>query len=147
MHDALRAWHQRERLAANPLLHAAFVASRSGAPEDSLRTAILRAIETIDQDPKEKLQKAAVRETYVEGGGTQQAVARELSLSFSTYRRYLKRGIARVSWQLWKQELTQAALAATSSWTAPCPPGHRDRPAPAQPIRAVSGSDSAVKVE
>ncbi|MFD9431109.1 ATP-binding protein [Streptomyces sp. NPDC060002] len=147
VHDALRAWHQRERLTANPLLHAAFVASRSGDPEDNLRTLILRAIEAIDQDPKAKLQKAAVRETYVEGGSTQQAVARELSLSFSTYRRYLKQGIARVSWQLWKQELTQAALAATSSWTAPCPPGHRDRPAPAQPIRAVSGRDSAVKGE
>ncbi|MFJ2890258.1 AAA family ATPase [Streptomyces sp. NPDC087305] len=118
VHDVLRDWHQRERLAGNPLLHAAFVARRSGDPEESLRRLVLRAIESIDQDPRAKGQRAAVWGTYVKGGSTQQAVARELALSFSTYRRYLKRGLERVCWHLWEQEVTYAAQAAVPSFTA-----------------------------
>ncbi|MEU2621523.1 ATP-binding protein [Streptomyces sp. NPDC007157] len=118
VHDALRVWHQRERLAASPLLHAAFVARRSGDPEENLRRLVVRAIESIDQDPKAKGERAAVWATYVKGGSTQQAVARELALSFSTYRRYLKRGLERVCWHLWEQEVTYAAQAAVPSFTA-----------------------------
>ncbi len=114
VHDALRDWHQRERLAANPLLHASFVARRPGAPEANLRQLIVRAVEAIDEDPKAKIQRAVVWATYVEGGSTQQTVARELSLSFSTYRRYLKRGIERVCWHLWEQEVTYGAQVAVS---------------------------------
>ncbi len=60
VHDVLRDWHQRERLAGNPLLHAAFVARPSGDPEENLRRLVLRAIESIDQDPRAKGQRAAV---------------------------------------------------------------------------------------
>ncbi|MCS0600865.1 AAA family ATPase [Streptomyces sp. LP11] len=115
VHDLLRDWHQRERLAQNPLLHAAFVARHSGDPEQNLRRLVVRAIESIDQDPRAKGQRAAVWATYVEGGSTQQAVARELALSFSTYRRYLKRGLERVCWHLWEQEAANAARG-TSAW-------------------------------
>ncbi|MFG2357849.1 hypothetical protein [Streptomyces sp. NPDC048521] len=111
VHDALRAWHQRDRLAANPLLRAAFVAQASGDPEQVLRRLIVRAVEAIDHDPKAKGQRAAVWATYLKGGSTQQAVARELSVSFSTYRRYLKRGVERVCWYLWEQERTYVAQA------------------------------------
>ncbi len=111
VHDALRAWHQRERLAGNPLLHAAFVAQRSGDPEQTLRTLIVQAVETLDHDPRAKWQRAAVWLTYLKGGSTQQAVARELSVSFSTYRRYLKRGVERVCWYLWEEEMTHIARA------------------------------------
>ncbi|MEV7029126.1 AAA family ATPase [Streptomyces sp. NPDC093272] len=118
VHDVLRDWHQRERLAGNPLLHAASVARRSGDPEENLRRLVVRAIESIDQDPRAKGQRAAVWATYVKGGSTQQAVARELALSFSTYRRYLKRGLEHVCWHLWEQEVTYAAQAALPSFTA-----------------------------
>ncbi|KUN18778.1 hypothetical protein AQJ23_39265 [Streptomyces antibioticus] len=111
VHDALRSWHQCERLAVNPLLHAAFVVQRSGDPKQTLRTLIERAVEAIDQDPRAKWQRAAVWSTYLKGGSTQQAVARELSVSFSTYRRYLKRGVERVCWYLWEEEMTQLARA------------------------------------
>ncbi|MFE2422756.1 AAA family ATPase [Streptomyces hokutonensis] len=128
VHEVLRVWHQRERLAANPLLHAAFVVRRSGDPEENLRRLVVRAIEAIDQDPKAKGQRAAVWATYVKGGSTQQAVARELALSFSTYRRYLKRGLERVCWHLWEQEVTYAAQMAVPSFGAVPgrPPGDRD---------------------
>ncbi|MEV6512386.1 ATP-binding protein [Streptomyces sp. NPDC051642] len=135
VHDMLRFWHQRERLAANPLLHAAFVSRRSGDPEENLRRLVVRAIESIDQDPKAKGQRAAVWATYVKGGSTQQAVARELALSFSTYRRYLKRGLERVCWHLWEQEVTYAARITVPSFAA----------APGRPRGSHDSSNSQVR--
>ncbi|MFJ2559358.1 MULTISPECIES: ATP-binding protein [unclassified Streptomyces] len=120
VHDALRDWHQRERLATNPLLHASFVASRPG-DQENLRRLIVGAIKAIDKDPKAKMQRAVVWATYVRGGSTQQAVAREFSLSFSTYRRYLKRGIERACWHLWEQEVTYRAQAAVSHFNTSGP--------------------------
>ncbi|MGW5652752.1 ATP-binding protein [Streptomyces humi] len=108
--DALRAWHQPERLADNPLLQAAFVVRRAGEPEQLLRDLIVRAVEAIGEGPRVAWQRAAVRATYLVGGRPQQAVARELSVSFSTYRRHLKRGVERVCWYLWEQEMTHVAL-------------------------------------
>ncbi|MDH6523214.1 hypothetical protein M2163_000281 [Streptomyces sp. SAI-135] len=109
VHDALRNWHRSERMAANPLLRATFVASLPGDPEKNLRHLIVQAIEAIAEGARTKQQKAVVRATYLEGGSTQQAIARKLSLSFSTYRRYLKQGIEQVCWQLWKRETTLTA--------------------------------------
>ncbi|MFI9835011.1 hypothetical protein ACIHIX_45925 [Streptomyces sp. NPDC051913] len=137
VHDALRTWHQRERLADNPLLHAAFVVQSSGDPEKILRALIVQAVEAIGQDPRAKWQRAAVWATYLNGENTQQAVARELSVSFSTYRRYLKRGVERVCWYLWEHEMTHIArarteqagsgsTAATGPLTWPGSPPHAD---------------------
>ncbi|MGW6793680.1 AAA family ATPase [Streptomyces chartreusis] len=128
VHDALRNWHRWERIADNPLLQAAFVAALTGNPEENLRTLIVQAIEAADEGGRTKQQQAVVRATYLEGTSTQQAVARKMSLSFSTYRRYLKQGIERVCWQLWKHETTRTALAA-SSFRALGSPGS-DRPPP-----------------
>ncbi|MEU2424175.1 hypothetical protein ABZ619_24660 [Streptomyces sp. NPDC007851] len=147
VHDALRSWHQRERLVDNPLLHAAFVVQSPGDPEKILRGLIVQAVESIGQDPKAKWQRAAVRATYLDGGNTQQAVARELSVSFSTYRRYLKRGVERVCWYLWEQEMTHVARARAEqtrggSAAAAEPlawPGGR------APARRLSGRDSGAK--
>ncbi len=118
VHDALRTWHQRERFLINPLLQAGFVVDRSDDPEQTLRKLMLRAVEAIDQDPKAKGLKAAVWATYVEGGNTQQAAARQLSVSFSTYRRYLKRGVERVCWNLWEHQMRHAARARSAGTPA-----------------------------
>lgn len=133
VHHALKAWHDRARLATNPLLHATFVTHGSSGPEQVLRKLIVSAVEAIDEDPKARGQRAAVWATYLEGGTTQQAVARELSLSFSTYRRYLKRGVERVCWYLWEQEMTQLArFRSGAPW-----PNATERTEP------VSGADGA----
>lgn len=129
VHDALRAWHEKERFVANPLLGAGLLArTPAGDREHSLRDLILRAIEAIDQDPKAKGLRAAVWSTYVVGGSTQQAVARELTVSFSTYRRQLKRGVEKVCWYLWQHELAHA-VEERSAWAG----GDRGR----SPVRAA----------
>jgi hypothetical protein len=102
------AW--QDSLLDNPLLQAAFVVRRAGEPEQLLRDLIVRAVEAIGEGPRVAWQRAAVRATYLVGGRPQQAVARELSVSFSTYRRHLKRGVERVCWYLWEQEMTHVAL-------------------------------------
>ncbi|GGN45623.1 hypothetical protein GCM10011578_097770 [Streptomyces fuscichromogenes] len=112
VHDALRSWHQREQFTANPLLKVRLVAALPpGERDQALRELIVRAIEAIDEDPKARGVRAVVWSTYVVGGGTQQAVARNLSMSFSTYRRYLKRGLAKIAWYLWQYEMASASEA------------------------------------
>lgn len=108
VHDALRSWYQREQFALNPLLNAGLVV-RSGSSdrEGVLRDLLTRAVEAVDEDPAAKRLREVLWSTYMTGGNTQAAVARELSLSFSTYRRHLKRALEKVCWYLWQQEIAR----------------------------------------
>ena len=103
VHRAFRAIHNPERIRANPLLRSRLVLDRGGAAArfDTL-TALLR--EACAALPAQW--RAALEQTYFREGGKQLAAAAALGMSFSTYRRHLARGRARVAEILWEREIS-----------------------------------------
>lgn len=107
VHQALKDLHRDARRAASPLLRSRVARDRAGGQPgpDALRDLIEEAVATLRADPRdEKLERALTR-TYLRPAPTQEAAADVLGLPFSTYRRYLKRGVARVAETLWSWEL------------------------------------------
>ncbi len=104
--DALRLWHQRDRFAGNPLLRTRLVAHGGGDdPVHILRGLLRRVVATLGEDPRSVDSHRALTTTFLDGTPTQEAAARRLGLSFSTYRRHLARGIERVCAMLWEREV------------------------------------------
>src|SRR5206468_2718402 len=98
-------------LRENPLLRSRLVVERVGI--DSLETdrvAALRglvkmAAAVMQRTPREDKLYRALYRTYLEPAPTQEAAAEILDLPFSTYRRHLKAGMARLTSILWHWEL------------------------------------------
>jgi hypothetical protein len=105
--EALRDLGQPGRLAANPLLRSRLVRDRTadGDGSSTLVGLIRDAAESLQAAPKSAKYFEAVDRTYLRPAGTQEKAAEVLHLSFSTYRRYLGRGVDEIVGRLWAQEL------------------------------------------
>ncbi|REE96803.1 AAA family ATPase [Thermomonospora umbrina] len=93
---ALRHLHAPDRLATSPLLDCRLADDPAG-----LRDALRRAME----DLRGEQVFPVLDRTYLRAAQTQERAAEALSMSFSTYRRHLARGIARLVDVLWSREL------------------------------------------
>ena len=108
MRSALRHLGQPEQLCDEPLARAPLVTRWGPSPgsleaADTLKAVVLRAIDTLDgRDRHAEL----LRRTYVEPASKQLAVADEVSMAFSTYRRHLKTATDRLVERLWAWETT-----------------------------------------
>jgi hypothetical protein len=71
----------------------------------ALQAALREEIEGLGRSPREAKLSRALVHTYVEPAPTQERAAELLDLPFSTYRRHLTGGIARVVELLWRREL------------------------------------------
>ncbi|MFF8997136.1 ATP-binding protein [Streptomyces achromogenes] len=102
LRDALRGFFRPQKWAANPLTRSRLTAGTSRTLPQILTDAVegLRA-----EAGGEKYYRAVSRTYLTKGMPTQQAVAERLGLPFSTYRRHLTEGIARVCDALWRQEI------------------------------------------
>ena len=104
--DALRCWRRRAELARNPLCHSRVVAEAgAGPPADLLSDLLVEATDTLAADPRDVTWHRAVATTFFRGVPTQEAAAERLGLPFSTYRRHLTAGVARLTAWLWEREL------------------------------------------
>jgi hypothetical protein len=95
-------------LARNPLVRTRLVADRAtaGASGAAALEAILReAAATLTRHPRDDKLLRAVDRTYLRPAATQEAAAAALGLPFSTYRRHLTGGMARIVAVLWDQEV------------------------------------------
>jgi hypothetical protein len=114
--EALKQFVRPEALRDHPLLRSRLVARRSGldaAEADrihALRDAITEAADGLQADPKTADHYDAVRATYLDPHPTQEAAAESLDLPFSTYRRYLRKGIGEITDILWREEVGEAAV-------------------------------------
>lgn len=109
--DALRDFNRPQALRANRLLNARLVIDRSGpnAAEmdrvSALKALVQQAIDALNSGPRDaKLYRALVH-TYIKPAATQEKAAELLDVPFSTYRRHLQAGVARVVEMLWAREL------------------------------------------
>ena len=104
--DALRCWRRTAELARNPLCRSRVVADAGGGPPaERLADLLVEATDTLAQDPRDAKLHRAVAATYFRGVPTQEAAAERLGLPFSTYRRHLAAGVARLTAWLWEREL------------------------------------------
>jgi hypothetical protein len=109
--DALRCWRRPADLARNPLCRSGLLADsvrRAGAgpsPAEALANLLVEATDTLASDPRDAKLHRAVATTYFRGVPTQEAAAERLGLPFSSYRRHLAAGLARITAWLWEREL------------------------------------------
>jgi hypothetical protein len=95
-------------LAGNPLLRTRLVADH--ADEQPVGPAALAAVlreaaASLVAHPRDDKLLRALDRTYLRPASTQEAAAEVLGLPFSTYRRHLTQGMARVVATLWDQEV------------------------------------------
>jgi hypothetical protein len=105
---ALRGLDRRELLARNPLLRTRVARDYSGTEEpgvEALEALLHDAVNTLRRHPRDDKLLRAVDRTYLHPASTQEAAAEVLGLPFSTYRRHLSQGVARIVAWLWDREV------------------------------------------
>jgi hypothetical protein len=104
---ALRDLHRPDLLTRNPLLRCRVVREQAGdRPPAQVLAALLRSSAGgLAADPRDERLFRAVDRTYLRPAPTQERAAEVLGLPFSTYRRHLTQGVARVVAALWEAEL------------------------------------------
>ena len=109
--DALRDYARPEAVRANPLARSRLVVEQAGAAAspaeraETLRKMLRSAAEALQRSPRETKLVRAIEQTYFEPAPTQEVAAERLDLPFSTYRRHLKSGVARITEILWLHEI------------------------------------------
>jgi len=105
---ALHDLHRADLLARSPLLRTRLLRERTGAadpnPKD-LDSMLREAVATLRQHPRDDKLLRAVERTYLRPAATQEAAAVALGLPFSTYRRHLSQGVARIVSWCWEREV------------------------------------------
>jgi len=110
--NALRDYTRPDILHSSPLLRSQAVIVRAGQAADSAaRVAALRSLlketaEQLRESPKENKFYRAVYHTYIQPAATQEQAAELLDVPFSSYRRHLKSGMARIAEIFWQAEVT-----------------------------------------
>lgn len=106
--QALRDLQRPDLLARNPLVRTRQVIDAAGAdqsPDTALQTLVTDAVVSLQEDPRDDKLFRAVDRTYLHPASTQERAAAALGLPFSTYRRHLTQGVARVISWLWEREV------------------------------------------
>ncbi len=112
IHEALKFYSRPNSLRHSPLLQSRLVIQQGGLQaNDDERIAVLLeqlhgAAKTLESSPRDAKLYQTLHRTYFNPAASQELAADALHLSFSTYRRYLKSGIARVTEMLWHKEIS-----------------------------------------
>lgn len=109
--EALRSYHNRDELSNNPLVRSRLVIRHSGNEASVAdRIAIFKqrvdvVMELLEESPVDGKFHRVLYRTFINPVGSQEKAADFLNMSFSTYRRYLKSGLERVTELLWREEI------------------------------------------
>jgi len=101
--QALRDLGRDDFLGRNPLLGLRLVREAGGGPA-GLRAVLVDAAGVLHGHPRDERLFRAVDRTYLRPAPTQERAAELLGLPFSTYRRHLTQGVARIAARLWERE-------------------------------------------
>lgn len=108
----LRTFIRPEALRNNPLLNSRLVIEQCGVNAnagrriETLLSLTQNAAESLQSSPRETKFYRVLHRTYFNPAESQELAAEALHLSFSTYRRYLKSAIMRVTEMLWDKEIS-----------------------------------------
>jgi hypothetical protein len=103
--EALRNLHHVDKLAENPLAETSLVSSSDGPRGEVLQQRLLLAVHSLGGSEKDQVLTQVLEATYLRIATSQKAAAKLVDLPFSTYRRYLGRGVQRLVDLLWAAEL------------------------------------------
>jgi hypothetical protein len=109
--DALHNFSHSEALYANPLLRSRVVVEQSGALASgaervaALKSLITEAVQSLQASPREAKCYRALQHTYLNPAPSQEQAAELLDVPFSTFRRHLTTGTARIVDILWQREI------------------------------------------
>lgn len=106
--QALQHLRRPDLLARNPLLRTRLLHDHApgGEPDAAALDGLLRAaVGALAAHPRDDKLLRAVDRTYLRPAATQESAAAMLGLPFSTYRRHLTRGLARIVAWLWEREV------------------------------------------
>jgi hypothetical protein len=111
VHEALRAYSRLDTLRNSPLLCSRLVIDLA-KPDDGeaerialLLDLIRDAAKSLEASPREAKLYRVLHRTYLNPAESQELAAEALGLPFSTYRRYLKAAVTRVTDILWHKEI------------------------------------------
>lgn len=108
---ALRGYARAGAMRGNPLLRSRLVSDRVAPNADetereaALHALLMEAVEALQASPRDVKLYRSLYHTYFKPEATQERAAEVVDVPFSTYRRHLKAGVARVIQRLWSQEL------------------------------------------
>ena len=106
--QALHDVRHPELLARNPLIRTRLVhdyESETKSAAAALEALIRDAVDALAAQPRDDKLLRAVDRTYLRPAATQESAAAMLGLPFSTYRRHLTQGVARIIARLWEREI------------------------------------------
>lgn len=110
--NALRQFARPDALYHSPLLRSRLVLEQPNIAACTrekqialLQSRLREASELLKASPRDEKLYRALHRTYFQPAPTQEQAAELLNLPFSTYRRYLKAGVARVADILWQREV------------------------------------------
>jgi hypothetical protein len=95
-------------LARNPLVRTRLVRdyASDAKPDAAALAALIRdAVDMLAEHPRDDKLLRALDRTYLRPAATQESAAAMLGLPFSTYRRHLTQGVARIVAWLWEREI------------------------------------------
>ena len=110
VHQALKQLKNPKKIIGNPLLHSKLI---QRANEDdpteinfalTLADKLTRAVTLLENSPKDETLHRVLHRTFINPVGSQEQTADFLYMSFSTYRRQVKKGVERVADILWLEE-------------------------------------------
>lgn len=111
VHKALKSINHSKELQGNPLLRSHLVMEQLPADAgdldrmERLVSLIEEAVNSLKISPREEKLYRALYHTYLHPAGSQEQVAENLGLPYSTFRRHLKKAIDRISEILWQREI------------------------------------------
>ncbi|MCL5995642.1 MAG: ATP-binding protein [Chloroflexi bacterium] len=109
--DVLRDMTRPAALRRSPLVRSRLVMEQTGASSgeheraEALHALLKKAVESLQSSPRDNKLYRALYHTYIQPAATQEQAAEILDLPFSTFRRHLQSGVARVTELLWQKEL------------------------------------------
>ncbi|HEY6794787.1 MAG TPA: hypothetical protein VI248_08895 [Kineosporiaceae bacterium] len=103
---ALQDLHRLDRLAANPLTGTSLVADMDLLPAQALQRRLIMAVDSIGSSARDRPLARVLEVSYLQVATSQKAAAKLLDLPFSTYRRYLAKGVERLVDMLWASEVS-----------------------------------------
>lgn len=110
IYEALKQLNNPKKIIGNPLLNARFVQRVNEEEPTAINLALAladkltRSIASLENSPKDEALHRVLYRTFINPVGSQEQTADFLYMSFSTYRRQVKKGVERIADMLWLEE-------------------------------------------
>jgi len=107
VHEALKQLNNPKKIVGNALLKCNFIRDENGSDIDhalTLADKLVKAVASLENSPRDESLHRVLYRTFINPVGSQEQTADFLYMSFSTYRRQVRKGVERIADMLWLEE-------------------------------------------